>query len=125
MIKLNYMLTLLLFLAVSTSSFASFPVERTAEATTDQEVVNQETSEETTFTSPAAAVAAKSKGIALLLWWFIGFLAAHRWYAGTPVWASVVFILTFGGFGVWWLIDGIRIMTGDMNADGGWQADFF
>lgn len=118
------MLTLLLFLAVSTSSFASFPVERAAEAT-DQEVVNEETSEEATFTSPAAAVAGKSKGIALLLWFFLGGFAAHRWYAGTPTWANILFIITLGGLGIWALIDLIRIITGDMNAKGGWKADFF
>jgi len=124
------MLTLLLFLAVSTSSFASFPVERSAETTTeetttDQEVVDEENFEETSFTSPAAAVAGKKKGIALLLWGFAWYLAAHRWYAGTPVWASIVFIITGGAFGIWATIDAIRIITGDMEAKGGWQQDWF
>lgn len=123
MIKLNYMLTLLLFLAVSTSSFASFPVERNAEETTNQTEVA--TADAATFTSPAAAVAAKSKGIALILWWVLGLFAAHRWYAGTPWWVNVLFIITLGGLGIWAIIDLIRIITGDMNAKGGWQADFF
>ena len=118
------MLTILLFFAVSTSSFASFPVERNEDATS-QQVEETTTANDADLTSPAAAVAGKSKGIALLLWWFVGFLAAHRWYAGTPVWASIVFILTGGGLGVWWLIDGIRILTEDMNAKGGWSNDFF
>ena len=124
MIKLNYMLTLLLFFAVSTSSFASFPVERNEEASS-QQVEETATTNDADFTSPAAAVAGKSKGIALLLWFFLGGFAAHRWYAGTPVWANILFIITFGGLGIWALIDLIRIITGDMNAKGGWKADFF
>lgn len=119
------MLTLLLFLAVSISSFASFPVERNAEATTNQTEVATADADVATFTSPAAAVAAKSKGIALILWWVLGLFAAHRWYAGTPWWVNVLFIITLGGLGIWAIIDLVRIITGDMNAKGGWKADFF
>ena len=122
--KLDYILAILLFFTVSTSSFASFPVER-SEETTNHQVEEVTTATEADFTSPAAAVAGKSKGIALILWFALGTFAAHRWYAGTPVWANILFIITLGGLGIWAIIDLVRIITGDMKADGGWQADFF
>jgi hypothetical protein len=50
--------------------------------------------------------------ILLLLWFFLGGLAAHRWYAGKPVGANILFILTLGGCGIWALIDLINILTG-------------
>lgn len=51
------------------------------------------------------------KTIALILCIFLGGLAAHRWYAGKPVGLSILFILTAGGCGVWWIIDLINILT--------------
>lgn len=51
--------------------------------------------------------------ILLLLWFFLGFLAAHRWYAKKPAGWNILFILTFGGLGVWAIIDLISILTGN------------
>lgn len=53
--------------------------------------------------------------VALLLWFFLGFLAAHRWYAGKPVGWNLLFILTIGGFGLWWLIDFFLILGGQFS----------
>lgn len=51
--------------------------------------------------------------ITLLLWFFLGFLAAHRWYAQKPIGWNILFILTLGGLGIWALVDLINILTGN------------
>jgi hypothetical protein len=52
------------------------------------------------------------KWVLVLLWLFVGYLAAHRWYAGKPAGYNILFILTLGGCGIWSLIDLINILTG-------------
>jgi len=62
--------------------------------------------------SPAAAAGADNELIILLLlWFFLGLFAAHRWYAGKPAGWNILFILTLGGFGIWALVDLINILT--------------
>ena len=51
--------------------------------------------------------------ITLLLFFFLGGLAAHRWYKGYPAGWNILFILTAGGCGVWALIDLIKILKKD------------
>lgn len=46
----------------------------------------------------------------ILLWVFLGGFAAHRWYAGKPVGANILFILTAGGCLVWAIIDLVKIL---------------
>lgn len=46
-----------------------------------------------------------------LLALFLGFLGVHRFYAG-KVFTGVLQLLTFGGFGIWWLIDLLLIVCG-------------
>jgi TM2 domain-containing membrane protein YozV len=65
-----------------------------------------------------------SQLIALLLALLLGGLSAHRWYLGY-YWQAVVQIITFGGFGIWWLIDVIRIVTGDLQPKDGSYSDTF
>ncbi len=46
----------------------------------------------------------KSKGVAYLLWFFLGMFSAHRFYLeknGT----GILYLLTFQLFGIGWLID--------------------
>ena len=50
----------------------------------------------------------KSKGTAYALWFFLGGLGAHRFYAGHTGYA-IGMLLTFGGLGVWTLIDAFLI----------------
>ena len=50
----------------------------------------------------------KSTLLTYVLWFFIGWLGAHRFYLGRPV-SAILFIITAGGFGIWWLIDAFLI----------------
>ena len=56
----------------------------------------------------------KTPGIAYALWFFLGVVGAHRFYAGDTGYALGL-LFTLGGFGVWALIDvafiGKRIRT--------------
>lgn len=47
--------------------------------------------------------------ITLLLWFFVGMLGIHRFFNG-KVGTGILMIITFGWFGIWWLIDGIIIV---------------
>lgn len=53
--------------------------------------------------------------ILLVLWFFLGFLAGHRWYAGKPVGWNILFILTAGGCGIWAIVDLVNIIKGDFK----------
>jgi TM2 domain-containing membrane protein YozV len=58
-----------------------------------------------------AETSEKKRLIAFLLCFFIGVLGVHRFYVG-KVGTGVVQILTFGGLGIWTLIDCIVILCG-------------
>ena len=73
--------SLALLLMISTTTFAGFPVERVAKATTEVNAAAEASSE---LVSPAA-VAADRQTVAILLWLFLGAFAAHRWYLGSPI----------------------------------------
>ncbi|KQY85621.1 hypothetical protein ASD35_23770 [Pelomonas sp. Root1444] len=47
---------------------------------------------------------------AFLLCFFVGFLGVHRFYVG-KIGTGVLQILTFGGLGIWVLIDFIMILV--------------
>ncbi|MBV8189129.1 MAG: TM2 domain-containing protein [Alphaproteobacteria bacterium] len=68
--------------------------------------------------------AKKSTGIAYLLWFFLGWFGAHRFYLGQTgtgaamamisvvSWITVFIAIGFVGFiviGVWWLVDALLI----------------
>ncbi|MDO0924119.1 TM2 domain-containing protein [Streptomyces sp. TG1A-8] len=58
----------------------------------------------------------KSKVVAGILRILVGGLGAGRLYAGS-VGTGIARLLTFGGLGIWALIDGILFLTGDDRAD--------
>jgi TM2 domain-containing membrane protein YozV len=51
-----------------------------------------------------AVVPIKSKGVAYLLWFFLGVFGAHRFYL-EKIGTGILYLLTFGVFGIGWLID--------------------
>ena len=59
-------------------------------------------------------------------WWtafalslFLGYFAVDRFYLGY-VWSGILKLLTFGGFGVWWMFDLILLSIGKLHdADDG------
>ena len=53
----------------------------------------------------------KKMVVAALLCFFIGFIGVHRFYVG-KVGTGILMIVTFGGLGIWALVDLIMIITG-------------
>jgi hypothetical protein len=124
---------------VSSSALASFPVESIEKAdkatvetpvveADNDEIVTPISKEEAKASKKAAKAefkkmkkAAKQSGssapdmefwITLALWFFLGFFAAHRWYRGKPAGWNILYIITFGGLGIWALVDLVFILTG-------------
>jgi len=61
-----------------------------------------------------AATGTKSWIAALLLCFFVGVLGVHRFYVG-KVGTGILMLITFGGFGIWTLIDFIMIAIGSFK----------
>ena len=100
-------------------AYASFPAVQT-----QNETSVTETNSNDELSSPAAAASGKSQVVALLLCFFVGIIGIHRFYLGY-VWQGIVQILTFGGLGIWTLIDFIRIITGDLQPKNGSYSKTF
>ncbi len=60
--------------------------------------------------TPQTGVSDKTKIIALLLIILLGPLGAHRFYVG-KIGSAVLFLITLGGLGIWWLVDLYKIIT--------------
>ena len=60
----------------------------------------------------------KSKTTAILLCFFLGVLGIHRFYLGHTL-IGVIQLLTFGGFGIWALIDFFRLIFGSIQVNTG------
>lgn len=64
-------------------------------------------------------VSPRSRLVALVLCFFAGFLGAHRFYVGKTG-TALLMLVTFGGFGLWTLIDFILIGLGSFADDRGY-----
>lgn len=56
----------------------------------------------------------KSWGTCFLLFLFLGCFGAHRFYAG-KIGTAILYIFTFGGVGIWALVDLISIVFGNFT----------
>ncbi|WP_242134802.1 TM2 domain-containing protein [Aestuariivivens marinum] len=106
--KTKLLFSLLVTLFMFSASYASFPVKRTINTSTNTEVTA--TNE---VVEPVIALSAGQKDlvVGVLLWLFLGGLAGHRWYYGKPVGWNILFILTAGGLGIWWIVDLINMLS--------------
>lgn len=57
------------------------------------------------------AISPKSRFVALLLCFFLGYLGIHRFYV-KKIGTGLLQLITFGGLGIWVLIDLILILVG-------------
>ena len=55
---------------------------------------------------------------ALLLCFFLGFIGVHRFYVG-KVGTGILMIVTFGGLGIWVLVDFVMICVGSFTDKAG------
>ncbi len=60
----------------------------------------------------------KSFTIATVLCFFLGVLGIHRFYVG-KIFTGILQLVSGGGFGVWWIIDLIRLILGKFTDDEG------
>ena len=61
-----------------------------------------------------ADVSPKSRLATSLLAWYLGWLGVHRFYLG-KIGTGILMILTFGGLGIWAIIDFVFAVTGNMR----------
>jgi TM2 domain-containing membrane protein YozV len=58
-----------------------------------------------------AGVSSKSRLVALLLSFFLGWAGGHRFYAN-KIGTGILMLFTMGGFGMWYFLDLIMVATG-------------
>ncbi|MYN17014.1 NINE protein [Rugamonas sp. FT107W] len=56
--------------------------------------------------------------VTVLLCFFLGFLGVHRFYVG-KIGTGLLMLFTFGGFGIWALIDFIMVVLGSFTDSDG------
>ncbi len=122
---LIFLTVIIALITVSSTSYAAFPITSNnfiVNNSTNTTTVTKQTREENSILSSVSAKdegnyahsSGKNQWIALILFIVLGALAAHRWYLGYYG-SAVLFILTLGGFGIWALIDLIRLIIGDLK----------
>ena len=73
---------------------------------------------ETTMTGSVAHASDKGFVPAILLCFFLGAFGVHRFYVG-KVGTGLLQLLTFGGLGIWTLVDFIMLVTGNFKDKAG------
>ena len=63
-------------------------------------------------------ISPKSRLVAALLCWFLGIFGVHRFYVG-KIGTGILQLVTFGGLGIWTLIDFIMILVGSFTDSDG------
>ena len=73
-----------------------------------------------TATEMGTDVAMSDKGFvpAILLCFFLGAFGIHRFYVG-KIGTGILQLVTFGGLGIWTLVDFIMIVTGNFKDKSG------
>ncbi len=116
---------LLLFLAAflfAGNAHASFPVTLETEIVQNTNPIEKKQKFNTKETKllkkesknifpPSAPRVDEDLLITLILLFAFGWLAAHRWYKRKPIIWNLLFIVTLGGFGFWFIADLINILT--------------
>jgi len=112
------------FLIFGGTAYASFPVKNESKKEQStltakeelkaaqlqySELANTIVKEDSKTTAKPADL--DEKWILVILWWLLGWIAAHRWYKKKPVGWNILYILTGGGCGIWAIIDLINILT--------------
>lgn len=121
----KFTLLLLVNVLIGGVAFAAFPVKQSFENQNNVEVTSQVIDTQAVETINTDAVVSQLEKttaptaadddllITILLWFFLGGFAAHRWYKRKPIGWNILFILTAGGCGVWAIVDLINILTGN------------
>jgi TM2 domain-containing membrane protein YozV len=68
--------------------------------------------------SPPVSVSDKSRAVAVALGFITGVFGGHRYYAG-KIKTGLLMTFTFGGMGIWWLVDMIMLVTGEFKDGAG------
>lgn len=70
------------------------------------------------YSQPTPAASPKSKWTAFFLCLFLGYFGIHRFYIG-KIGMGVLYLFTYGLFGIGWIVDLIMIATGKMQDSNG------
>jgi TM2 domain-containing membrane protein YozV len=100
--------------AAKTTQIANAALKLVSKPSADSKVMTQSKAELKKQKKAAASGPGKSQIVALVLCIFVGVLGIHRFYLGYPL-EGALMLLTGGGCGIWWIIDLIRIVTGDLQ----------
>ena len=118
--ELNQVISLLLPTkqpALASSQKLSF-VEKVAITRQANKIKKQLAKIEKVSAVEKATEGGKSQIVAFILALIVGVLGAHRFYLGYPI-EGLIMIFTFGGCGIWALIDILRIAMNDLKPKGG------